>query len=270
MISIASSSAHSKFVSVFGGSQTFATRYTSKIANRTSRKRSNPFVTAGYQPTAKELLDCDLTVNDYNRVLPVIDASVILSPVQHRKNSSRSGTLAAQKLIDGRRAFGAAMKKELVESTRDDTVRKLYALDGHGVPRSLLEHLTHTGYFWLENIPTSTTSTVHLSLRNTPNSTMFDRERILKTNSSGATSLTKWPTEWDDDLELFLVSMNRIGSRLSSAVMSSDNNFIVPADLEKWQVSIRKGADHGTCRKDDSKRDTTSLLFEGVYCSMDT
>ena len=232
----------------------------------------------------------------------------IRSPVQHRKNSSRSGTLAAQKLIDGRRAFGAAMKKELVESTRDDTVRKLYALDGHGVPRSLLEHLTHTGYFWLENIPTSTTSTVHLSLRNTPNSTMFDRERILKTNSSGATSLTKWPTEWDDDLELFLVSMNRIGSRLSSAVMSSDNNFIVPADLEKWQVSIRKGAvlpsfllpstkdknnthvltvewlynsvdcwticlclqDHGTCRKDDSKRDTTSLLFEGVYCSMDT
>eukprot|EP00956_Cyclotella_meneghiniana_P038315 scaffold152030_cov56-Cyclotella_meneghiniana.AAC.8 len=148
MIAIASSSAHSKFVSVFGGSQRFATRYTSRIANRTSRKRSNPFVTAGYQPTAKELLDCDLTANDYNRVLPVIDASVILiiprlltiysnlrSPVQHRKNSSRSGTLAAQKLIDGRRAFGEAMKKELIESTRDDTVRKLYALDGHGVPR---------------------------------------------------------------------------------------------------------------------------------------
>lgn len=200
------------------------------------------------------------------------------------------------------------MKKELVGSARDDSVRKLYALDGHGVPRSLLEHLTRTGCFWLENVLTSTTSTVHLSLRNTPNSTMFDRERILKTNSSGATSLTHWPTEWDDDLELFLVSMNRIGSRLSSAVMNSENDIIVPSDLEKWQVSIRTGTvlpsfllpstedkinthvltvewlynsmdcwticlclqDEGKGRNVGLKRDPTCLVFEGVYCSMDT
>ena len=84
MISFAPSAAPSKFISVFGGSQTFATRYASKIANRTgkaaSRKRSNPFVTNGYQPTANELMDCDLMSNNNsnNRVLPVIDASVIL------------------------------------------------------------------------------------------------------------------------------------------------------------------------------------------------
>lgn len=201
-------------------------------------------------------------------------------PAQYCKNSSKNGTLAAQRLVDGRRVFEEMMAKELLvhqnheqvcKQNENENKRKIYALVGHGVPDSLLEHIISTGRTWLRchndvvstadndaliAKPTSVqskqnSSAVHLSLRNIPNSTMFDRDMVLKTNACGSTSLIQWPNAWDHDLELFMVVMNRIGSRLSSVVLRSDSNFetntyaegsiVVPSDLEKWNVSIRKG-----------------------------
>lgn len=198
------------------------------------------------------------------------------------KNSSRSGALAAQKLVQGRRKFQDVITNELLgdddvnDDKEKDPVRKIYTLIGHGVPNSLFEHFISTGREWLNcqnsmmsstkakhfakpvlprTPPQKTNSAVHLSLRNIPNCTILDRERILKTNASGTTSLIQWPPEWDHDLELFMVAMNRIGSRLSSIVMKPDTHtptelvtgdaaagsVIIPSDLDKWNVSIRKG-----------------------------
>jgi nitrogen fixation protein len=191
--------------------------------------------------------------------------------------------VAARKLVDGRRAFGEVMTQELLEFTNSDKgkdndhVRKLYALSGHGVPNSLFEHFISMGREWLrcQNAVSSSannlhiakpvsslkspsqspSSAIHLALRNIPNCTIFDREKILKTNASGTTSLIQWPMEWDHDLELYMVVMNRIGSRLSSIVLKQDVNepailtnddmstgsVIIPSHLNKWNVSIRKG-----------------------------
>lgn len=204
-------------------------------------------------------------------------------PAQYCKRFSKNGTLAAQKLVYGRRVFEEMLAKELLGHRKNDlqdyktneneSKRKIYALMGHGVPDSLLKHIVSTGRTWLCSHndlvlaadydayiakpttvqPKPTDSGVHLILRNTPNSTMLDREMVLKTNACGSASLIQWPTAWDHDFELLVVVMNRIGSRLSSVILRSDTKFttndtnneevsiLVPSDLEKWSVSIRKG-----------------------------
>ena len=203
------------------------------------------------------------------------------SPGQYCKSTSKNGTIAAKRLVDGRRAFEEVITNEIIGSVNEDEsinhqkkekVHKLYALVGAGVPDSLLRHFISTGCEWLQcqnafhlapkslynskSIiqPPQSTSAVHLSVRNICNTTTFDRERILKTNANGTTSLIQWPLEWEHDLELLIVVMNRIGSRLSSVVLRpstdefrNENDFgvgsiIKPCDLEKWNISIRKGS----------------------------
>lgn len=219
--------------------------------------------------------------------------------------------MAAQKLVDGRRAFGEVMKRELMGITNSgkgkEQARMLYALSGTGVPNSLFEHFISMGREWLQcqnALASSTTnlhiakpvvsylnypsqplsSAIHLALRNIPNCTIFDREKILKTNASGTTSLIQWPAEWDHDLELYLVVMNRIGSRLSSVVLKDDatvptmltnddtstGSVIVPSHLDKWNVSIRKGEIIPFYLLPSSRKDNDLVLtIEWLYNSVD-
>lgn len=168
---------------------------------------------------------------------------------------------------------------------KEERARKLYVLVGHGVPNSLIEHFISAGREWLRcplsssvgggesagqtrSTPTPTSSqsehsAMQISLCSISNSTLLDTDRIFKTNSNGTTSLFQWPLEWGHDLELFMVVMNRICSRLSSVVMKhnveaggslktgdasiNDNitlgtgSVIIPSNLRRWNVTIRKG-----------------------------
>lgn len=214
------------------------------------------------------IIVCNFLLNDLQQ---------LRSPGQYCKNSSKSGTVAAQRLVDGRRAFEEIIINELRGDVNSREKRKMYALVGHGIPNSLFLHFISTGNEWLQcqnevranakgahiakrasvtNQFQNVDSAIHLALRNTYNSTILDRERILKTNASGTTCLIQWPPDWDHDLELFLVAMNRIGSRLSSVVLrpsseplipmtevtsSASGSVVTPAELLKWNVTIRKG-----------------------------
>eukprot|EP00804_Cyclotella_cryptica_P011013 CCRYP_017492-RA/>CCRYP_017492-RA protein AED:0.02 eAED:0.02 QI:161/1/1/1/1/1/2/511/454 len=275
-------------------------------------KHSISFLTQGRQPTTTELASCSdfgfdgLDVRRESNggyALPILNASVILAPGQYCKKSSKSGAHAAQRLVTGRRSFEQVMLNELFADTdgsdaadngnrnpviKEERVRKLYVLVGHGVPNSLLEHFVSTGREWLRfpsltsdagdesaaqmrSMPTPThsqhrNSAIQISMCSVSRSTLLDPDRILKTHSNGTTSLIQWPVEWGHDLELFMVVMNRICSRLSSVVMRHNNekgddknspyteaqsvlnNFtpgtgsvIIPSKLLQWNVTIRKG-----------------------------
>jgi hypothetical protein len=55
------------------------TRHAPKCkAGQKQRQRSNSFLTAGYQPTTRELVDYSKTRDEHPRILPILDASVIL------------------------------------------------------------------------------------------------------------------------------------------------------------------------------------------------
>ena len=201
---------------------------------------------------------------------------------------------------------------------KNKRVRNLYVLVGHGVPNSLLEHFISSGRKWLQcpslsstddaytinKEPSSeatslqhTSSAIQLSLCNISNSTLMDPNKILKTSANGTTASINWPLDWEHDLELFMVVMNRIGSRLSSVAAGGDKEYdndntvsnvsvaqgtgsvIIPSNLQQWNVAIRKGevlpfdllpsptgSVLGTCQKYDN---SPQLVVEFSHSAFD-
>ena len=126
------------------------------------------------------------------------------------------------------------------QSLLSGQVRKMYALKGHGVPNSLLCHLFDTGRAWLhhqqqqcsssssnnnikfnEKTVSSSPSAVQMSFSNIPGTTLLNQKNIRFTNAHGATSASSLPTKWEHDLEMYMVVMDRIGSRLASIALTS-------------------------------------------------
>ena len=67
-----------------------------------------------------------------------------------------------------------------------------------------------------------------ISFSNVPNSTLLDRDRIIsivvdRPDGKTATALAHAPLleEWEHDLEIYMVVMDRMGSRLTAAAMSA-------------------------------------------------
>mmetsp|Transcript_1037 Transcript_1037/g.1627 ORF Transcript_1037/g.1627 Transcript_1037/m.1627 type:complete len:350 (+) Transcript_1037:82-1131(+) len=173
-------------------------------------------------------------------VLPTLNASPILSPGKYVRQSSansttwnttnkhnnnngtKSGTDAALRLVDARREFTSLMKRELLSgsslqqhnTTNDDgsenkvaaaikeDVRKLYALEGHGVPMELLSHLLQVVRGWTTTASSppqsslvvvtqqqnTSSSVVQVSFQNVSNSTLLNRDEIQVVYDNGYTT----------------------------------------------------------------------------------
>eukprot|EP01082_Thalassiosira_pseudonana_P002380 g2381.t1 g2381 contig11:1353478-1354653(-) len=273
----------------------------SSTAKHSKTNNFRSFLTPGYQQNTTTITTKDAF---NNTALPILDASVILSPGRYVKKSfprssnkwSTSGVDAAQRLVDGRREFVHVVEKELFGDINDSVDRdsgggnddergfsKLYRLSGHGIPNSLLWHLMSVGREWLMHpttsldeqtssinttreatAPSETQSTttksqndVRISFSNIPNSTLVNSNQVLKTSDKDITSTISLPNEWEHDLELYLVAMDRIASRLGSvafptsctafvgggnvATVGTMGSVITLADLKRWNVTVRKG-----------------------------
>ena len=126
-------------------------------------------------------------------------------------------------------------------------VRKIYVLEGHGVPIQLLSHLIHAVQSWTASTTTTTNSSsnnssntsqsssqiVQISFENIHNTTMLNRDVIQIMYANGNTvshqqiimGITEEENnDWEHDFELYMVVMDRIASRLASIVLSGNDN----------------------------------------------
>lgn len=207
--------------------------HSSKSNQRSSSKHSNNnnFLTPGFQPTA---ITGD-NIGFYHgstfydgappNVLPILNASPILSPGKYVRQSSwssashqynnkkgtKGGTDAARRLVDARREFMCLMNKELLGGSQQHSasgnqnhnkksegvvvadVRKIYVLTGHGVPTELLSHLIQVVRGWTITSSTtqkqhSSSSVVQFSFQNVHNSTLLNRDEIQVIHANGTTS----------------------------------------------------------------------------------
>ena len=237
-----------------------STRFSSNLRSSKQRSNHNNFLTPGFQPTA---ISGDNTgfyqgSTFYDgappNVLPILNASPVLSPGKYVKQSSwaeshhqnnnrkgtKSGAQAALRLVDARREFTHLMHTELLGLQQKSTsevkaandVRKIYALKGHGVPPGLLTHLIQVMRGW--TTPQSTrqqysSSVAQLSFQNAHNLTLLDRHEIQVIHTNGSTSkmtdmnsnqILNNNVDWEQDFELFMVVMDRIASRLASFALT--------------------------------------------------
>eukprot|EP00985_Skeletonema_marinoi_P002444 scaffold1019_cov97-Skeletonema_marinoi.AAC.22 len=177
--------------------------HTSNTPHRSKHSNNTNFLTPGFQPTAitGDNIGFYQGSTFYDgappNVLPILNASPILSPGKYVRQSSwsashhsnknktgtKSGTDAALRLVDARREFMSLMNRELLGSQHYSSnnngnnnhsgsdevvtdVRKIYALTGHGVPSELLSHLIQVVRGWTTTSSSSaaqSTQTQHSS-----------------------------------------------------------------------------------------------------------
>mmetsp|Transcript_22127 Transcript_22127/g.48123 ORF Transcript_22127/g.48123 Transcript_22127/m.48123 type:complete len:271 (-) Transcript_22127:8-820(-) len=174
---------------------------------------------------------------------------------------------------------------EQESKSESELTRKIYAMTGHGVPSGLLQQLVDAARGWLQYQHPSTAPNLQLQhasspskkimFASTPHSTLLDRDRIMITNTHGTIhAFPSLPKEWEHDFEMYMVVMNRMGSRLASLAIPSssidadcktnnlsddaDNStkrmmesntrptlgtgsIVTPSQLKQWNVTIMKG-----------------------------
>lgn len=217
------------------------------------------------------------------------------STSHHRHKGTRSGVDAAQRLVDARRDFFDLIQNELSNiEMEDNSTRKIYAITGHGVPNSLIQHMVNVARSWLLYHPSTTNNSEKIGhttkqssssmsnqilFTNQHNSTLLNHDQIKIIDMHGITqTLFSLPNEWENDLELYMVVMHRIGSRLASMAMQPNMNnnaylfdsnnstddvddgdtyvgkpekiddtlgigssVVTPSQLRQWKVTIMKG-----------------------------
>jgi hypothetical protein len=168
---------------------------------------------------------------------------------------------------------------------------RTYDMEGHGVPVGLLRHLCDAAGSWLGLSTTTTTRRRkrhrnlegfrrrydEISFASAPHSTSLDAERIgivvpaMTTTTTTTTACASYsrlllpslPAEWEEDLEMYMVVMDRIGSRMATLAMTAAvvvvnddkdddddidarrtvGSIVVPSRLRKWDVTVVRGGD---------------------------
>ena len=223
-----------------------------------------PVLKTGFQPTGinKDGVYMGSTFLMLSpRTLPELDVSSVLnSTVYTRKiGASISGNAAAVRLAKAKRELRDILQQELdgpllrqqrqehnsnssngravapsTKATPSTTnhnfgdVKKLYLLRRHGVPNQLLQHLLAVADDWLEK-KTALELWVDSSCQGS----------LSVITNEGMSWRTMWPTEWDNDVALYLATMKRMVSRLATMTSFCDNCSVAPADLE-WKMSISR------------------------------
>jgi hypothetical protein len=159
------------------------------------------------------------------------------------------------------------------------TTRKMYALTGHGVPNGLLRHFTNMARSWLRLLQINPTSTIlgshddnsgHIQqpistieplhhddvsssspppppmmkilLTNSPKSTLLDQSRVQFIDAHNVTTnAPSFPSEWEYDFEMYMVVMDRMGSRL--AAVATPPPIALPASSSSTSTTSRISSD---------------------------
>ena len=209
----------------------------------------------------------------------------LLSSLSHDEMSSSSNMdYSDSNLIEENDGYGedidtVSSTRKIADETKTTTTRKIYSITGHGVPKGLLCQMLNVARDWLlhkhndidDHDPSSSisspASTANMNMKitftNTPNSTItLNQHQIQVINSNGITSTLLpsnigLPTNWEHDFEMYMVIMDRIGSRLAShaskatttndeeelstLTLGTSGSIITPSLLQQWNVTIMKG-----------------------------
>jgi hypothetical protein len=200
-----------------------------------------PILKPGFQPTGtnKDGVFVGSTFLMLSpQTLPELDCAPVLNKTLFTRKigTSKHGSDAAIRLYKAKNELKQVILQEL--ATEDKTnfqgswsagqVKKMYIMRRHGVPNQLLQHLITVADRWLEEknaLELCVDSSGHSSL------SVFTTE--------GASWRTLWPTEWDDDVALYLAVMKRMASHLATITPFCEGTSVLPADLA-WKVAISR------------------------------
>ena len=173
--------------------------------------------------------------------LPELDASVLLNDTAYTKDigNSRSRNAASVGFSKAKRDLRELIHRELLGdpqlssserkcNNKGTAVKNLYILRGHGVPNHLLQHLVVAADRWLHD-----KSALELWVDSSCQGSLS----VFTTQ--GASWRTLFPTEWDDDVALYLAAMKRIVSGVGTMTPFCYGQSILPGELE-WKVSISR------------------------------
>jgi len=181
--------------------------------------------------------------------LPQLHASAFLDPkyycrISAEPNSTISGSDAVRRLIRGKRNLLETMREEIHLSEEKNKKRILnwqfYDVRGHGVPIQLFDHLLNASDTWLSELDNA----FGISLQKNSSGTSFGRMLIHAQDgfNKRSTTVKPWPSEWENDMELYLTVLIRIATNLSGILQSVDG--LSKPQLKHWNVDIRERDDN--------------------------
>ncbi len=148
-------------------------------------------------------------------LLPVLNASSLLHTksycVKSAKNSTKSGTAAARRLLRGQHDFLQVVRKLV-------PVQHKFLLKGHGVPSQLLEEHIHLANDVLSYYNDAVACSFH---------SLSDSVERIRIRTEGGNQVASWPPKasrleysWDESLQLYLKVMQRMAKRLGDVLIS--------------------------------------------------
>lgn len=187
-----------------------------------------------------------------------INASPLLDPNDFCKKSaahggtySRNGTLAAKRLLEGKKRVMEELRGDVLKSTKKGRKPpRAYAIIGHGVPKQLLQsHVTMADWLLTDRHAAA------ISFKNSAGELSFETLRV-RSRVGGNRVVTFDRSKSGHDMQLYLAVMNRISCVLSQVLWhddpvpvyeEKDDDFVQSsstsaAKLLHWNVELLRGA----------------------------
>lgn len=148
-------------------------------------------------------------------LLPTLNASSLLHTksycVKSAKNSTKSGTAAARRLLRGQHDFLQVVRKLV-------PVQHRFHLKGHGVPSQLLEEHIHLANDVLSYYNNAAACSFH---------SISESVQRIRIRTEGSNQVANWPPNysrqeysWDESLQLYFKVMQRMAKRLGDVLIS--------------------------------------------------
>ena len=158
--------------------------------------------------------------------LPTLYASALLNQTEYIKKSAtaattQSGTEAARRLLRGRKDWVQCVRQHVVYPNDNNATAAVHpptshALTGHGVPEALLQNHLDLA----DTLLYQSNKAAEVSFQNWSGELRLDWMRVR--SPAGNCTVQPWPVnnEWNTDMDLYLVAMNRLAVGLSVVLKS--------------------------------------------------
>lgn len=193
------------------------------------------------------------------------NVSPLMDPAEYCRKSafysgspSRNGTLAARRLLEGKEKITDELRGSIARQSRrrNRGPPRAYALQGHGVPKQLLQ--AHVDM--ADSLLTFHKHAESISFRNSTGKLSLDTLRVKSGDGRNRLEAWRFPEGGDQQhgMKLYLTVMNRMTSILSNVLWQHDNpvtvndnqyddDFVATADSSPlsrtrlhWNVEMRR------------------------------
>jgi hypothetical protein len=187
-----------------------------------------------------------------------VNVSPLLDPNDFCKKSaahggtySRNGTLAARRLLEGKKMVLEELRGDVLKSSKKQRKPpRTYAIIGHGVPKQLLQsHVTMADWLLIDRHAAA------ISFKNSAGELSFETLRVRSRDGHNR-AVTFDSSKSGHDMQLYLTVMNRISCVLSQVLWrdnsvpvyeEEDDDFVQSSStsapkLLHWNVELLRGA----------------------------